>query len=259
MTGFTRRAAVLGALTVALLAVAPVPLASASAPEPALTTLTVTPNTDLVDFQIVDVTGTDYPPSHSVDLVQCVEDQGCDFSNLQVHFTDADGSYTASFGVRRILHLEGVAIDCATDQNCILVSIDITDLSTGAQAAITFDPDAPPAPDPNFHLVPDSTGHVRPDKGTARIGATLRCNRDQFIDADLVLTQVYNQRIFRSEVFISIACSRGTSRFAVTFRPVNGLFGEGEATVAVDAFSYGSGFFVEHHKKVTVTLVASGT
>jgi hypothetical protein len=249
----------LGALSVALLLVSPVPLASASAPEPALTTLTATPNTDLVDFQIVDVTGTDYPADHAVDLVECVQDQGCDFSNLQVHYTDAAGSYTASFAVRRILHLEDVDVDCVTAQNCILVSLDITDLSTGAQAAITFDPDAPPAPDPNFRLLPDSTGHVRPDKGTARIGGSLRCNQNLFIDAYLVLTQVYNQHIFRSEAFLSIACSRGTARFAVTFRPVNGLFGEGEATVAVDAYSYGSGFFVEKHKKVTVTLVASGT
>jgi hypothetical protein len=235
------------------------PLASASTVQPAITTLTAAPSTDLVDRQIVEVTGTDYPAGHTVDLVECVQDQGCDFSTLQLHTADGSGSYTASFAVRRILHLEGVAVDCVTDQNCILVSLDITDLSTGAQTSITFDPSVPPAPDPNFRVRPDSTGHVRPDKGTARIGGSLWCNQDLSIDAQVTLTQVYKLHIFRSEVFISGGCSRGTLRFAVTFRPQNGLFGEGEATLEVNAFADAGGIFVQKHKKVTVTLVASGT
>src|SRR6266566_3570942 len=165
MAGFSIRAVVLGALVTALLAAGPAAEAHASPlVDPAVATLSASPDTGLADGQSITVTAAGYPLNHSLDLVECAQDLGCDFSTLRVLFSGDIGGYTTEFSVRRIIHLEGVAIDCAVDQNCILVSLDITDLSTGAQTSIAFDPNIPPLPPLNFRLSTDATGHVRVDK-----------------------------------------------------------------------------------------------
>ena len=255
MRKFTARGLVMGVLGAVMVAASPA-IAGFAAPAPAVAMIAASPSTDLADGQQVTVTGTGYPANHTVDLVECAQDLGCDFSNLRVLGVDGAGSYTSPFVVRRILTLGSLQVDCAVGQNCILVSLDITDLSTGAQTAITFDPDIPPLPAPNFRFTPDRTGHVRVDKGVARITGTLRCNQDLFVDAFMTLTQVWHAQIFRSEAFVGFDCTKGSTRFAVVFRPGTGLFGEGAATLDIDAFADGS-VFVEKHKKVTVTLVAS--
>jgi hypothetical protein len=255
MRTFTARGLVMGVLGAVMVAASPA-IAGFAAPAPAVAMIAASPSTDLADGQQVTVTGTGYPANHTVDLVECAQDLGCDFSNLRVLGVDGAGSYTSPFVVRRILTLGSLQVDCAVGQNCILVSLDITDLSAGAQTVITFDPDIPPLPAPNFRFTPDRTGHVRVDKGVARITGTLRCNQDLFVDAFMTLTQVWHAQIFRSEAFVGFDCTKGSTRFAVVFRPGNGLFGEGAATLDIDAFAGGS-VFVEKHKKVTVTLVAS--
>src|SRR4051812_32179969 len=115
-------------LAVALLAgglVAAAPAAAVGAATRADNTAMVsaTPNSNLKDGQQVTVTGTGYPPNVTTDLVQCEQGAGCDFSNLQLQTTDADGNYTTTFFVRRILTLDS-AVDCVTNQDCVLVSLD---------------------------------------------------------------------------------------------------------------------------------------
>lgn len=258
MAGFSIRAVVLGALVTALLAAVPATEASASPlVDPAVATLSASPDTGLADGQGITVTAAGYPLNHSLDLVECAQDLGCDFSTLRVLFSGDIGGYTTVFSARRIINLEGVDIDCAVLQNCILVSLDITDLSTGAQTSMNFDPNKPPLPPLNFFVRPDPTGHVRVDKGVARITGTVRCNQPVLISAYMQLTQVYNRQIFQSSSFVDVTCTRET-RFAAVFRPVNGLFGAGEATLYIDAFANGS-TFLEKFKKVTVTLVPTAT
>jgi hypothetical protein len=259
MAGFSVRGLVLGALVTAMLAAAPATAANASAlADPAVATLTASPNTDLADGQGITVTAAGYPLNHSLDLVECAQDLGCDFSTLRVLFSGDTGGFTTTFSARRIIHLEDVEIDCAVEQNCILVSLDITDLSTGAQTSIAFDPNKPPLPPLNFFVRPDATGHVRVDKGVARITGTMRCNQPVLISAYMQLTQVWNGHIFQSDSFVDVSCTRET-RFAAVFRPVNGLFGAGTATLYIDAFAGNGSSFLERIKKVTVTLVPTAT
>jgi hypothetical protein len=258
MAGFSVRGLVLAALVTTLVAAAPATAVSASPlADPAVATLTASPDTGLADGQVITVTAAGYPLNHSLDLVECAQDLGCDFSTLLVLFSGDIGGYTTPFTARRLIHLEGVEIDCAVQQNCILVSLDITDLSTGAQTSIAFDPNIPPLPPLNFRLVVDPTGHVRVDKGVARITGTVRCNQPAFFNAYMQITQVYNRHIFQSSGFVDVSCTRDDTRFAVVFRPQNGLFGEGTATLDIDAFAGNGTDFREKFKKVTVTLVAA--
>jgi Neocarzinostatin family len=259
MTRFTVRGLALGALTGLVLALTPAASAFATSPTTApAPTVTATPSTDLADGQTISVTGAGYPVGDTADLVECAEIFGCDFSNLQVLSIDETGGYTTNFVVKRILDLDGVQVDCVTDQSCILVSLDITDLSTGAQTGITFDPNIPPLPTPNFRIDVDPQGRVRVDKGVARITATVRCNMPLIIDAQVELMQVYKDHIFTSDIFPEFACSKDTTtRVAFVFRPVNGLFGAGTAKVKIDAFTSDGVHFVEKLKNPTVTLVPS--
>jgi Neocarzinostatin family len=241
---------------VATLALAVVPSTAAGAAEPAVAALAASPNSDLVDGQAVTVTASGYAPHHSLDLVQCVQDLGCDFSNLQVHDSGDTGGYTATFFVRRLLSLDdGLVVDCADEQNCILVSVDITDESAGAQTSIAFDPNAPIPPPLHFRFSVDPIGHVRVDKGVARITGTAHCNQDVEISAYLTLTQVWHRQIFQSFAYADVLCT-GESRYSAVFRPQNGLFGEGEAIVHINAYGSTSTDY-EINKRATVLLVQS--
>jgi hypothetical protein len=204
----------------------------------------------------VTVTGTGYPPNVETDLVECEQSVGCDFSNLQIQFTDASGNYTTTFNVHRILTLDST-VDCVTNQDCVLVSLDISDITSGigAQTSITFDPNAPVKPPLHFRVTPDTTDHVVVEKGVARVTGTVECNQPADIEADMLLTQVYGRSIFQSEVFIEIPCDHG-GRWAAVFRPFNGLFGTGAAKVRVDAFGFSSTSY-EQIKTTAITLDAS--
>ena len=237
MTRSSVRAFALCALTPLVLTFFSAPPAGAAGgPRPAVATLSASPDTDLVDGQLITVTAAGYPAHSSLDLVQCVQDQGCDFSNLQVHDSGDEGGFTATFAVRRLMHLDdGLVVDCAVAQDCILVSLDISGAAAGAQTSITFDPDAPVPPPLRFRVAVDPTGRVRVDKGVARITGTVHCNQPVDITAFMELTQVYKQQIFRSEAFVDILCDRDNP-FTVVFRPGNGLYGEGNAKVHIEAF-----------------------
>ena len=137
-------------------------------------------------------------------------------------------------------------------QNCILVSLDITDLSTGAQTGIGFDPNAPFPPPLRFRIAPDSSGRVQVAKGVARITGSVHCNQPVDISADMVLEQVWHGQIFTSEVLTDVMCSRA-GRFSVVFRPFDGLFGAGPALVRINAFGNTStSYDLTKHAQITL-------
>ena len=246
------------ALTVILAVVAAPGAGAATRQRPAVATLAASPDSELADGQAVTVTASGFPTHATLDLVECVSDQGCDLSVIQVHDSGDTGGYTATFFVRRLLTLDGgVQVDCAVAQNCILVSLDISDLSTGAQTAITFDPNSPFKPPLHFRVAVDPNGRVRVDKGVARITGTVHCNQPVDIGLQVELTQVYQQQVFQSYGFVDVLCT-GETRFSAVFRPGNGLFGEGAAKLHVDAFGFTTTQY-ETSKNVKVNLVPSTT
>jgi hypothetical protein len=245
------------AAVVVVMAILPATAGSAAGTvAPAVAMLSASPNSNLADGQAITVTASGYPTNASLDLVQCVQDQGCDFSNLMVLGSGDIGGYTTTFFVHRLLTLDaGMVVDCAVAQNCILVSLDISDLSTGAQTSIAFDPNAPPPKPLHFRVAIDPTGHVRVDKGVARITGTVHCNQGVEIYVQLQLTQVWQRSIFQSFGFVDLVCT-GDQTFSAVFRPQNGLFGAGAAKVSLDAYGSTSTSY-EIFKHVTVNLVPS--
>jgi neocarzinostatin family protein len=250
------RGVVVAIVAACVVAAGPAAVAGAATGSPGTATLEATPHSNLRDGQMVTVEGSGYPANVTTDLVQCEQGVGCDFGTLFLQDTDADGNYTTTFPVRRILSLGSGTVDCATKQDCVLVSLDITDISDGigAQTAITFDPNAPFKPPVHFRVMPDPTGHVTVDKGVARVTGTVACNQAVTIQADIVLTQVYGRSIFRSETFVEIACQHG-GKWAAVFRPVNGLFDTGAAKLHVDAFGFAATSTYEQSQSHAITLV----
>jgi Neocarzinostatin family len=117
---------------------APVPTADAQTePSP---TITVTPDTDLVDGQVVEVTGAGFTPQSSVWLSQCPTGitlladviQACGQTPVMV-LPDASGGFSVSTEVTRQIP----AGDCArAPGTCSMVVVDIGVMSVVAQAPI---------------------------------------------------------------------------------------------------------------------------
>ncbi len=128
---------------------------------PKVPTMTVTPNTKLVDHQLVTVTGKNYAPSSSVSLSECVTGQPttefgtpCDSATQRNVDVDGNGAFTATNVVLERTQVvstdtASLIVDCAAAPNtCDLqTSPGLFDLgstaSATAQAALTFDPSVP--------------------------------------------------------------------------------------------------------------------
>ncbi|MCU0309862.1 MAG: neocarzinostatin apoprotein domain-containing protein [Acidimicrobiales bacterium] len=130
-----------------------------SQPLPPPPSLAVAPNTDLVDRQIVTVTGGGFDPGAGVGVIQCRTGAGgaedCDFNTLRFFPADPDGGFSSPFTVRRLIRVGTETIDCAQPDACEIGAGQ--DPTLGARAPISFDPDAPLAPPPVASVTP-STG-----------------------------------------------------------------------------------------------------
>ena len=119
-------------------------------PLPPPPTVTVTPDTDLVQGQSVTVTGANFAPSSFVALTECVTDTEyqpfCFFGGSGVQ-TDSAGGFTQQFAVRRgVVEFDGSAAaveDCAESPGyCSIIAFSYDGQDRGAQA-IDFDPSVP--------------------------------------------------------------------------------------------------------------------
>jgi hypothetical protein len=114
-------------------------------------TLTVTPNTDLVDGDVVALHGTGFTPSATVFFCQAVDDgtpgpDDCGVPFLSVQ-ADSAGEFVANYTVARFMSPSsvGATIDCAQPSaNCFIGASDFLVSTPGfAFASITFTPQAP--------------------------------------------------------------------------------------------------------------------
>ena len=151
---------------VGVLALAPVFVVVSATRADAAVTVTVDPSTGLADGQPVTITGSGFTPGTSVGAAECSaavaqshSTSDCDLSNAPI--VQADSSGTAVINLRAkatITTPNGGTIDCVTAADpCIIGMGDTTDLSNPEKqggSAITFDPNAPPAPPPDVSLTP---------------------------------------------------------------------------------------------------------
>jgi hypothetical protein len=148
-TGTRARGAAVLALATGLLVAGGPPGSAQPEPTP---TVTVTPATDLVDFQLVQVTGSGFEPGTWVEYYECrggaVSEADCDASNAFEADVDGAGDVEVTFAVDARIYLpDGTEVDCRTDPaGCELGVGYILDADEWPAAALHFDPDAPLRP-----------------------------------------------------------------------------------------------------------------
>ena len=86
--------------------------------------LGVTPSTDLIDGQVVQVTGSHFAPSSLVGMAVCLvgatNASGCDVGHQVLIASDATGSFSQGFAVPREITLRTVATDDCAATACAL-------------------------------------------------------------------------------------------------------------------------------------------
>jgi len=151
--------------------------ADTRAPE-ASRSITVAPDTDLVDGQAVTVDGSGFAGDGVTGIIQCAKGlgiDGCDESSVVIFGAPGD-TFSREFRVDATLHTEAGDIDCRTYVNgCRLTANDRYSLASAAKADIAFDPDGPLEPPPTVAVDPATDlvagqvveitgGNLRPDE-----------------------------------------------------------------------------------------------
>ena len=106
--------------------------------------VTVTPNTGLVDGQVVTARGSGYTANSSLGMIQCVAGadsiDDCDGLTATSFSADANGGFRKAFTVRRVIsHNVGQQTDCAARAGaCVVASVYIHGFQGLATAKLTF-------------------------------------------------------------------------------------------------------------------------
>jgi len=218
-------------------------------------TLSASPHRRLADGQAITVTAAGYPTNADLDLVECDQTLGCDLSSVQVFPSGSTGGFTTMYFVNRMLNLAGTAVDCAAANTCVLVSIDISDLSTGAETPIRFDPNLPLAPPISISISLNATGGVAPKSGVAELSGNLTCNRGADVYLYVQLSQTVNRQIFDGYGNGEVLCTQaGTQPWQMTVSPTSHFFGTGAASAYVNAQAYAGGQYSNDSVQGTVIL-----
>jgi hypothetical protein len=212
----------------------------AAAPASAAPTVTVTPNTDLVDAQQVSVSANGFAANASIAVLECTTgattQDNCDLSTLL--FTNADGTGTVStnYNVFRVIQPASTptALDCAPS-NCVLAVADISDQTQAASTPLSFDASIPPPPTLQITATVDSSGRFD-HAGNVTITGTLTCNLPADVSLNAYATQRVGRAIFNAQGFSDMPCD-GTVPYTLTMNPYNGIFRGGSVSVEVDFFA----------------------
>jgi hypothetical protein len=108
--------------------------------------VSVTPNTSLVDGQVVTAKGRGYTPNSSLGMIQCVAGadsiDDCDGQTATSFSADAQGGFRKQFTVRRVIeHNSGQQTDCAAQPDaCVVASVYIHGFQGLATATLQFLP-----------------------------------------------------------------------------------------------------------------------
>jgi hypothetical protein len=237
-----RRAPLVVVIAIAMTLVWAVPASAASA-------LVVTPNTDLVDFQSVTVTGSGFPADTQVAVVQCTVGAtdpftDCDLSFLQFPTTDGNGNFSTPFTVQRLINTAAGQVDCAPS-NCEAFSSAL-DLGSPASALLQFDPNVPPQPRLHLDLTVDPKGTVAGKTGAVTVTGTVTCSLPADVFIDVFIQQRAGRVLIQGEAIADIQCD-GTTSWSATGQGFSGIFKGGSAQVdaLADGFTGQQSAFTE--------------
>jgi len=116
--------------------------------------IVASPSTGLIDRQTISVTGSGYPASAYVAIIQChhasVTSSGCDMSTLGYFTARSDGSISTATMVRSTISTADGSFDCSAPDSCHLGVGVVPDGNPSAIASIQVAPFTPPTmPDQN--------------------------------------------------------------------------------------------------------------
>jgi len=124
---------------------------------PKVPTITVTPHTNLVDHQLVQVDGTGFSPANTVQVQQCVTNQpagtfgSCDYATSRYVTIADDGTFHApKLALERLQFLYtktgAQTVDCAAAPNiCNIQAVSFTlGAPTSVAVPLSFNPNVPP-------------------------------------------------------------------------------------------------------------------
>ncbi len=151
-------------------------------PVPPPLTMTVTPNTGLLNRQLVTVAGTGFDPNEEAQVVECSgtgsdPNGACVFSNVGDITADGSGNVSVQLPVKRLIAGPNGLIDCAT----AACSLTLQSFQSDAflTAPISFDSSVPPPPLPTITATP-STGLL--DRQTVTVDGI---NFDPFVAVNI--------------------------------------------------------------------------
>lgn len=234
-----RRSARIGvALVVALVLGAAAPAVAAEAG-----TLTVTPSTDLVDDQVVQVTGHDWSSVPFLIIAQCDARAtgfgGCD--QTAVTFVEApQGSFTVDLEVeRQITSRHYGTVDCASAPGACIVAALYRPTRVLASAPISFDPEGP-APDPPFQLDVDVARDVRvaPDGRRALVEVRVTCEPGMHLEVFVEVGQENGEDDARGFGGTFVHRCHGTITLEIEVHASDGAFAPGHGVIMANSLGF---------------------
>jgi len=177
------------------------------------------PNTRLIDLQIVTVTAKHFSPNTRIATLECRRGAsgagGCDLNTIVYVWSNKHGAFTLRRHVRRLITVGQTLIDCAGRRGCLLGVGNVTKPKQGDSHTIFFNPKIPAVlPKANKRPVnivityKDGDCTLQYEFGTiyGTAYAKVRAVRENIGDICLVQSQVVAQRgptilISRSSLF----------------------------------------------------------
>jgi hypothetical protein len=231
-----------------------------AAPAAAAPALEVTPNTDLVDFQQVTVSGTGFTPGATIGMAQCLgtatDESGCDLSNSPITTADAAGSFETTFVVERLITVAGEDIDCAVT-DCAFGVANLADFSESGFVLLSFDPNVPPQPRLDVDLSLAEQGTFDPRTGAATVSGTVTCNEPALVQVFGQVRQSAGRALIIGDFVSLVPCDGETPWQATTSEFATGLFKGGKATLSAFAFGSSDTGIDQDEANTTVKLMAS--
>jgi len=220
-----------------LAAAAVVVLVWGASPAWAARTISVDPSTDLVDRQVVTVSGTGYQSNTQVGLAVCEADPlslgDCDLDNIRIPTTDGSGAFETTFPVRRYIRTNDGTTDCAVAPGACVLGNGPPELGPDfAAAPLSFDPDVPGLPPLEVTVTSADRATIDRRSGVAYLVVEVRCNRpDAGVLVEGELVQSSARGTTRSSSSVQGPCRQAGNGVLLTFAPDGRRFSGGDATL----------------------------
>lgn len=232
-----------------------------AAPASAAAGIVVTPSTDLLDGQSVQVSGTGYTPNTFIGVAMCepgaTSTSGCDLSPLVTLTTDATGSFTTTTTVRRIISTSNANTDCASAPGACVMAAGTPDLSQSATAPLSFDPNGPFIPPLDMTFALGARASIDPKTNKVTLSGTVTCSRPASAYVYGELLQSTNEGVADGFFSGSVLCD-DKARVVVAPVETTGVtaFKSGQAIAKGYAYAYDAGDYVQRSFSVVVKVSA---